>query len=97
MTRITMAQLEAVVARINRMTKSPGTTYTKDAHGKFRANIGNYHLDGAYGGWALYRIANEGGACPDVLKIGHASKRELYHAMHAFIAGLEAAEEGKTA
>jgi hypothetical protein len=40
--------------------------------------------------YALYRIANESGACHDVLQIGHAPKKTLYLAMHAFISGLEA-------
>lgn len=90
-TRITLANLEAVVARINRITGSPLHSGGV-VDGRYRANIGNYHLDQAYGGVALYRMVNEGGGCSDVLRIGRVSKRELEAAMHAFIAGLEAGQ-----
>lgn len=90
MQRITMKDLETVVARINGMTNSPQTPYTKGTDGKFTANVGNYHLDGACGGWKLVRMGNPGGGISDVLHSGFVSKRELYHLMHAFINGLEA-------
>lgn len=89
-TRTTIAHLQAIVARINRKTNSPLESGGV-VDGRYRANIGNYHLDQAYGGVALYRMVNEGGGCSDVLRIGHVSKRELEASMHAFIAGLEAA------
>lgn len=89
MERITLQNLEAVVKHINIMTNSPLESYTKK-DGKYVANIGNYHLDGAYGGYALRRMVNEDGGISDVLRVGYATKRELYNAMHAFIAGLEA-------
>ena len=90
MNRITLKDLEAVVRRINAITNSPPEPYTKDGNGKYIANIGNYHLDGAYGGYALHRMHGESGSVTDVLRIGHTPKKDLYHAMHAFIAGLEA-------
>ncbi len=93
MSRITIAQLESIVGRINSLTNSPPTPYERAAEGRTKARIGNYHLDGAYGGYALYRMVSEGGAIKDVLQIGHAPKRELYHAMFAFIAGLESAQK----
>lgn len=77
MNRVTVKDLEAIVNRINTITSSPATSYTKLADGKFKANIGNYHLDGAYGGYALYRMDNIGGGVQDVLRVGHVPKREL--------------------
>ena len=91
-TRTTIAHLQAIVDRINRATGCPLESGGCDADGRYRANIGNYHLDQAYGGVALYRMVNEDGGCSDVLRIGHVSKRELESAMHAFIAGLEAGQ-----
>lgn len=91
--QVTKAQLEAVVERINRMTNSPLTSYTKSKDGKYKANIGNYHLSWAYGGVALHRMCSDGGGVSDVLSIGHAPKRECLNAMFAFIRGLEAAGE----
>ncbi len=89
MNRITRDNLEAVVDRINRITNSPMTSYTKTKEGKYTVNIGNYHLNGAYGGFALYRMQSEGGGIQDILSVGHQSKRELYNLMHAYIRGLE--------
>lgn len=85
----TKRELEAVVERLNRITNSPLATYTKQDNGKFTANIGNYHLSGAYGGYALHRIANEAGGVQDVLRSGHVPKAELCRLMHAYIQGVE--------
>jgi len=90
MKRMTLDHLNAIVARINRMTNSPLEAWTKDATGKHHANISNYHLDGAYGGYALHRMVNVGGGVKDIFG-GHYSKQELSKRMFAFIAGLEAA------
>jgi hypothetical protein len=48
----------------------------------------------AYGGAALHRMDTTGGGVRDVLAIGHQPKKEMYHAMHAFIRGLEAQQAG---
>jgi hypothetical protein len=88
MKAVTESQLKAVVARINRITGSPSEPYTKNADGKYSSNIGNYHLDGAYGGVSLHRMASDGGGASDVLQCGHVSKRELLSLMFAYIAGL---------
>jgi hypothetical protein len=83
-----LKDLEPIVARLNRMTGSPASTYTT-VDGRQRAQIGNFYLDGQYGGYALYRIVSEGGGSSDVLQVGHVSKRELQGLMFAFIAGME--------
>jgi len=88
--RITRQQLEAVVTRINVITGNRTNPYTKGEDGKFRANVGCYHLDGAYGGWALYRMNCESGSVNDIFQMGHVSKLDLYRALHAFLAGIEA-------
>jgi hypothetical protein len=85
--RIKQSDLDAVVDRINRITGSPQITWVKNKNGKFKAQIGNYHLDYAYGGVALHRIMTDGGGVDDVIG-GHRSKRELYNLMQSFIKGL---------
>ena len=85
---VTQAQLQAVVARINRITGSPFEPYVKNAEGKHIAQIGCYHLSGAYGGFSLHRMVNDGDACDDVLRCGHVPKRELLSLMFAYIKGL---------
>lgn len=83
-TRITDSNLDALCATLNRVTGSPAETY-KDR----KAQVGNFHIDSAYGGVALYRIANESGGCDDVLNVGHVSKRELWDLTHAYLRGIE--------
>ena len=55
-----------------------------ESEGKMTANIGNYHIDSAYGGYSLHRMASEGGGVTDVLKIGHVSKKELNNLIFAY-------------
>ena len=91
-TRITVANLEAVVSRINRVTGSPSTPWRREGD-RNRANIGNYHLSHAYGGVCLNRMANESGGVTTPLGSGHVPKRQLYDHLHAFVRGLEVAKE----
>ena len=90
MDRITQKNLEIYVDRINQATNSPMAAYTKK-DGKFTANIGNYHLDYAYGGAKLVRMCNEGGGISTISTGGYGTKRELYEWMRAFLAGINQA------
>ena len=94
MQRITDKQLEAVIDRLNTLTGNPLTPYTRDdVTGRHSANIGNYHLNGAYGGVSLHRMMNPGGGITDVFSVGHVPKRQLYELMHAYIQGINAGKE----
>lgn len=87
----TAQRIEAQL-RINRLTNSPSAPWAlavDDPKSRMRAQIGNYHLSGAYGGVCLHQLVNEGGGVRDVLQCGHVPKRLLYDMMHAFIAGME--------
>lgn len=92
--RVTNAQLEAVVSRINRLTEQPGTPYTR-VKGKLVANIGNYHLDRAYGGVKLVQMVGEGGGIRVITEGGFGTKRECWQAMQNFIRGIEIAQGEK--
>jgi hypothetical protein len=89
MERITVGMLQATVDRINRMTGSPDKPWLIGEDGKHHANIGNYHLDGAYSGYALHRMVNDGGGI-EAITNGYRPRRELLDMMHAYIRGLEA-------
>ena len=89
MQRITVSHLDAIIARINRATGAPAEPYALGADGRHHAQIGNYHLSRAYGGYCLHRMANEGGGVYDVFSCGHVPARDLANRMHAFIAGLD--------
>ena len=86
--RVTQKDLENVVDRINRITGNNIATHTRDKSG-IRSNVGNYHLDYAYGGVRLVQYMNEHGGIRVIID-GFGTKRELYEKMHAFIAGIEA-------
>ncbi len=88
--RVTIADLEAICRRINRTVNGTDQleVYTRE-NGTLRANIGVFYLDGAYGGYALYRIVSEGGGVTDVLNTGHTTKRELQARMFSFLEGID--------
>ena len=85
--RIEKANLFAVLARINDTTGNQREGWTKQEDGTFRANVGTYVLDWAYGGVQLAQLVNESGGERNIT--GRGTKRETYHRMHAFLAGIE--------
>ena len=87
MNRVTVTHLQAVVDRINRMTGSPMHPYRTGDDGRHYANVGNYHLSRAYGGYCLDRMVSDGGGVISVLSCGHVPARELLNLMHAWING----------
>ena len=95
MQTVTLKTLEAVVTRINIITSSPLESYSK-VNERYIAQIGNYHLSRAYGGFALHRMCNLGGGVSDVFQCGHVPKRELLDRMYAFINGYNAATDAAT-
>jgi hypothetical protein len=86
-TRITRSFLEAKARTINTMTKSPLES-SRMVDGKWTANVGNYHISGALGGYCLHRMCNESGGVSDVFSCGHIPARELAGLMSAYTAGL---------
>ena len=91
---VTRKQLDSIVERINRTMQAPMECYSKDEQGDYRANIGNYHLSGAYGGFSLHRMVNESGGVSDVFQCGHVTKRELASMMYAFLKGIDLERTG---
>lgn len=94
MKRITRADLDGAVDLLNRIAGTPTRPYRFNTR---TANIGNYHLSGAYGGWALHQMANEGGGIRDIFNMGHMPARELYNLIHAYRKGMETRQELETA
>lgn len=86
MQRITQKDLEALVSRINTAANTPHESYTR---GKKGANVGCYHLNYAYGGVRLVQMANDGGGIRTISTGGYGTKRDLYHQLQAFLAGME--------
>ena len=95
MERMTRAKVEALIARLNAITGSPAEPYSKGADGKFTANPGNYHIEGAYGGHKLARIANPSGGSSDPLNTGFVSWRKLYDAIDNYMRALDDVQSGR--
>jgi hypothetical protein len=92
-TRIIRSLLDAKAATLNSMTKSPAEPY-RTVDGKAVANKGNYHISGAYGGYCLHRMCNEGGGVSDVFDCGHITAKQLAALMSAYMSGLYDATRG---
>ena len=86
--RINQSDLYAVLERINHIAGKNPEPWTKQEDGKFKANVGTYVLDWAYGGVRLSQLTSEGGGERDIT--GRGTKKETYYRMHAFLSGLEA-------
>lgn len=91
MGRITNKHLDMMVARLNKLTGNHSTPYDTSKR-PIKANIGNYHISGAYGGVSLHQIMNDGGGIDDIFRSGHMTKRELYNRISAYIDGIESAQ-----
>jgi hypothetical protein len=87
--RITNKHLENAINELNKATGNPVKLYEKTETG-YKANIGCYHLAGAYGGYQLQQIVNNGGGVHDVFSVGYVSKRELYNLICAMVQGVHA-------
>lgn len=85
--RITDSMLEKRIKRINELTNSSLTPYSK-IDGKNVANVGNFHLSHSYGGVCLHRMCNESGGVRTPIISYHTTKRHLYDLMNAFIDGI---------
>ena len=91
MQRITNNMLQARIDYLNKITNSPDKPWTRDENGRNKANIGNYHLSGAYGGVCVHRMVTDGGGVDTPICYGHVPKRELYEKLCSFISGYETA------
>ena len=94
MERITRKHIEATCAAINRELGTPETPYTEKAGGGLKANVGNYHVSGAYGGYCIHRMSNESGGVSTPIMYGHIPARQCNDQARAFLAGLIEARRG---
>ena len=90
MQTVTIKFLKAQVEHLNREMNLPLVPYIREGD-KLVAQIGNYHLSGAYGGYALNKMVTDGGGISSVFRCGHVTKRDLSARISAMIAGINAA------
>lgn len=88
--RITLKDLESIIDRLNKVTNNPLKTYVFDEKsGKYLSQAGNYHLAGAYGGYELQQMVNEGGGVSCPLNTGYTTKKALYYAIDNYLRGVK--------
>jgi len=86
--RVTSKMLEAKVDSLNALTNNSLETWKVTDKG-VQGLVGNYHISQAYGGVALYQIANNGGGVHDIFNRGHMPKKELAGLIDAYMAGIQ--------
>jgi hypothetical protein len=96
MNRITRKDVDGAVNLLNRITGNEPEPYRKEGE-KWVTNLGNFHISGAYGGFALHRMATDEGGIRDIFNRGHMPLRELYDLIHAYIKGIQFARDEVTA
>ena len=94
--RVSKADLQRKIDLLNQITNNAPKPYADgyeviNGINRLKANAGNYHLAGAYGGWELQQMC-KGGGTRDVLSSGYTTKKDLYYLICAYIDGIE---EGK--
>ena len=89
--RITTEILLRAVDQINTVANTPSKTWVKDGGGQLKAQVGNYYLEGAYGGHRLAQIISEGGGIKAITQ-GFVSKRELHDLLIAYRDGMTASK-----
>lgn len=87
--RIKQSDLENLVTRLNELTGNPLGSHTQGVDGRYTVNIGNYHLDHAYGGVKLVQTVSESGGVRTISSKGYGTKRQCYDFINAFIAGIK--------
>jgi hypothetical protein len=93
--RITRKVLEAKVAYLNQYLGQSTEAWTKQADGKYRANVGTYVLDhnSIYGGYVLNRICTEGGGQSHAITSKRVSASEMDNFITAFFEGMRYQDE----
>lgn len=91
MQRITDRDIKGALDRLNNVLGRSTEPYTKGEDGKYHANIGNFHVNSAYGMVGLHEMFNEGGGVRS--HGGLVTKRELYERIHAMLDGISLATE----
>ena len=91
--RYTRADLDGAVRGLNLMAgftaeEADAPLYTREG-AEYRAMVGRYTLQGAYGGWQVQQIINEGGGVR-AITTGYGTKREVYYQIHAYREGMAA-------
>jgi hypothetical protein len=88
--RITRKFLEAKVAYLNQYLGQSTEAWTKQADGRYRANVGTYVLNhnSIYGGYCLNRICTEGGGQSPAIGSKRVPASQMADLISAFLEGM---------
>ncbi len=88
---VTMNNLNATIARINKHLGKDSEPYTRLADGTLRPNEGTWFISQTYGGYQVQVMAEGGGVhCP--LGGGISTKRQINEKLKSFLFGMKYAE-----
>lgn len=93
---VTEKELKSIIEYLNETTGNSKVEWVLQKDNTYRSNIGNYHLDCAYGGYNLAQFVNECGGINHPLGMGFYSKKELAAKIRSFISGIELGKIIKT-
>ena len=93
--RYTQKDLDGAVRGLNIVAgftaaEADAPLWYTDTDGERRAMVGRYYVQGAYNGWKLVQIVNEGGGERSITA-GYTPRRELHALIHAYREGMHAA------
>ena len=83
-TRIKNSDLENALFALNDSQGTPQEPWSRK-DGKNSANVGNYHLSQAYGGYNVIKMVNTGGGCSEPAGGGHVTKRECFDRIKSLV------------
>lgn len=92
MIRISEKDLEQRIEYLNELTGNSTAYSTGET--PFKANVGNYHLDCAYGGYKLSQVTNIDGGVSNITS-GYCTKRELMDKLNMYIQGIGCGRSNK--
>ena len=91
MTRTSSKDIQRLVDLLNKLTDSPAEPWAGQG-ATFKANVGCFHIEHAYGAPRLVRMVTEGGGERDISP--RLPNGELARWINAYIAGFETAKRG---
>lgn len=89
MERISRRDLDRLAGQLDRLLGGDGSPVWSRQDGRNVARAGAVYVDGAYGGWAVYRVASDGHGASDLSRMGHQPARRVFDWLSGAVTALE--------
>lgn len=86
--RITIKMLESKIKELNKLTNQPKST-GRIEDGRYKYNVGNYHLEIGFKGVNILQTINQGGGVITPINPCTMPKRQLWGTLCSFIDGVK--------